>query len=56
MSQQCVLAAQKGSWALGCIKGIVASRSGKVILPLQQPGLVGGVCFPNAEGLKLDNL
>ncbi|GAB0176857.1 hypothetical protein GRJ2_000150900 [Grus japonensis] len=34
MSRQCVLAAQKASCILGCIKNSVASRSREVILPL----------------------
>ena len=34
MSQQCVLASQKASCILGCIKRIVISRSREVILPL----------------------
>lgn len=49
-----MLTAQKGPCTLGCIKGSVASRSGEVILPLQQ--LVWWkVYFPNREWLKLDD-
>jgi len=34
MTWQCVVADQKASYVLGCIKRIVASRSREVILPL----------------------
>lgn len=54
MSWHWMLTAQKGPCTLGCIKGSVASRSGEVILPLQQ--LVWWkVYFPNREWLKLDD-
>ena len=34
VSWQCVLAAQKANWTLGCIKRITTSRLRDVILPL----------------------
>jgi len=49
MSRQCVLAAQKASCILGCIKRSVASRSREVILPLCSREIPPGVLSPALE-------
>ncbi|PKU33958.1 rna-directed dna polymerase from mobile element jockey- hypothetical protein [Limosa lapponica baueri] len=49
MSRQCVLAAQKASHVLGCIKRSVARRLREVILPLCSGGTPPGVLCPALE-------